>query len=47
MLSHQALIGHMKTDGHLGRCLLKAATATLPTSFSPSSATTFASSLPG
>jgi hypothetical protein len=27
----EAVIGHMKTDGHLGRCYLKAASETLPT----------------
>jgi len=35
----EPVIGHMKTDGHLGRCHLKAARATLQTSSSPPSAT--------
>ena len=39
-LAIEAVIGHMKMDGHLGRCYLsKAATAMLPTPFSPPSAT--------
>jgi len=43
----EPVIGHMKAEGHLGRCYLKAATAMPPTSSSPLSATTSDESSPG
>jgi hypothetical protein len=43
----EAVIGHMKTDSHLGRCYSKAAKAMPPTPSSPRSATTSGSSSPG
>ena len=43
----EAVIGHLKNEGHLGRCHLKAVPATPPTSSSPQSATTSASSSHG
>jgi IS5 family transposase len=42
----EPVIGHMKTDGHLGRCS-KAVRVTLQTSHSPPSATIFAAFSPG
>jgi IS5 family transposase len=43
----EAVIGHLKVDGHMGRNFLKAATATAPTPSSPRSATISASSSDG
>ena len=43
----EAVIGHMKTEGHLGRCYLKGVPAMPPTPSSPPSVTTSASSSPG
>ena len=43
----EPVIGHMKTDGHLGRCHSKAARATPQTSSSPPSATISDASSPG
>ena len=43
----EPIIGHLKAEGHLGRCYLKAAPAMPPTSFSQQSATTSAASSPG
>jgi IS5 family transposase len=43
----EPVIGHMKTDGHLGAAISKAAMATLPTPSSAPPATTCASSSPG
>ncbi|MFK4532177.1 hypothetical protein ABIA00_000360 [Bradyrhizobium ottawaense] len=43
----EPIIGHLKAEGHLGRCTSKAAPATPPTSSSQPSATTFAASSPG
>jgi IS5 family transposase len=42
----EALIGHMKTDGHLGRCYSRALPAMPPTPYSLPSATICASSSP-
>jgi transposase, IS5 family len=43
----EAVIGHMKAEGHLGRCYLKGRPATPPTSSSAPSVTTSASFSPG
>jgi hypothetical protein len=43
----EPIIGHMKTEGHLGRCYLKAVPETPPTSSSQPSARTSAVSSPG
>jgi hypothetical protein len=43
----EAVIGHMKAEGHLGRCYSKVAPAMPPTSSSAPSVTTFASFSPG
>jgi IS5 family transposase len=43
----EAAIGHMKTDGHLGRCYLKGAAGDAANAFSAPSDTTSASSSPG
>jgi IS5 family transposase len=43
----EPLIGHLKAEGHLGRCYLKVAPATPPTPSSPPSDTTSAASSPG
>ena len=43
----EPVIGHRKTDGHLGRCHLNAETGTLQTSSSPLSATICVASSPG
>ena len=42
----EAVIGHMKNDGHLGRCYLRGETAMLSTPSSPPSATISACSSP-
>ena len=43
----EAVIGHMKAEGHLGRCYLKGRAGEPPMPSSAPSVTTFASSSPG
>ena len=42
----EAVIGHIKGDGHLGRCYLKGREGDATNAILPQSATTFASSSP-